>query len=81
MKSTNQLTPEIELSFLRAYLYKTFSLENRCEDDFERTVRYLGERYSDEEVDLIIDYFKEIGIKSDCDILHKLEVDKNKVLT
>lgn len=78
MKRINQLIPEIELTFLKVHLHKTFSLENRCKDNFESTAWYLGERYSDEEVDLIIDYFEEIGIKCDCDILNKLELEKTR---
>lgn len=69
MIKINPLVPENELVFLQAFLHKAFSIENRCNDNFENTVWYLGERYSDDEVDLIIDYFKERGIKSDCDII------------
>ncbi len=73
MKNMSQLIPETELTFLQAYLHKTFLLENKCRDNFENTAWYLGERYSDDEVDLIIDYFKEIGIQCDCDLIRKFE--------
>lgn len=74
MKSVKIPIKENDLTFLQAYLYKTFSLENRCNDNFDYTEWYLKERYSQEEINAIVNFFKGKGINCDCDIINKLEL-------
>jgi len=56
---------------LQAYLEQIVSIENICKDDFTHTEWYLMEKYSEEEVSAIINFFKERGMKCDCDLVKK----------
>jgi hypothetical protein len=60
-----------EIRMLQAYLDQIVSIENKCKDDFSYTEWYLEEKYSEDEVNAIINFFRENGVKCDCGILKK----------
>lgn len=62
------------LAFLQAYLYEIFSAEKQCESNFKYTEWYFGENYSDKEVEVVIEFFKDFGVKCDCDVIRKLDL-------
>ena len=66
--------PIYQLAILQAYLYEIFSLEGRCEKNFENAEWYLKEKFTDKEVDSILEFFSSFGLKCDCDIIHKLDL-------
>lgn len=63
-----------KLAFLQGYLYEVFSYEKKCNNSFENSEWYLKEKYSDEEVDSILDFFCSNNINCDCDIIKKFDV-------
>jgi len=82
MKKSELPIPVYEIAFLQAYLYELFSLEGHCEQNFDRTVWHLKEKHTDEEVKSVIKFFKDRGLKCDCDVIRKLdlrEISKQKV--
>ena len=74
MKKSDLPIPVQKLVLLQAYLFEIFSFENKCKKNFKNTRWYLKEKYTEEEVNSIIDYFENIDLKCDCDIIKKLEV-------
>ena len=74
MKKSDLPIPIHEIAFLQAYLYKMFSLEGRCKQNFERTEWHLKETHKEEEVKSIIDFFRSNGLKCDCDIIRKFNL-------
>ena len=74
MKKSELPIPIHRLAFLQAYLYQVFTLENECKKNFDNTEWYLKETYTDEEVNSIIEFFKSIGLKCDCDIINKFDL-------
>ncbi len=65
-----------QLAFLQAYLYEIFSVEKNCNNSFKYTEWYCREYYSEDELKLIMDFFKGLGIKCDLDIIRKIDVQK-----
>jgi hypothetical protein len=49
-------------------------LESKCKKNFNNTIWFFKEKYSDEEVNLIIDFLKSKGLKCDCDVINKLDL-------
>ena len=74
MKKSEVPIPIHEIAFLQAYLYKIFSLEGYCKQNFERTEWHLKEIHKDEEVKSIIDFFRSNGLKCDCDVIRKFDL-------
>ena len=74
MNKSDLPIPIYQLAFLQAYLYEIFSLEGRCEKNFENAEWYLKEKFTDKEVDSILEFFNSFGLKCDCDIIHKLDL-------
>jgi hypothetical protein len=71
-----------EIAFLQAYLYELFSLEGHCEQNFDRTIWHLKEKHSDDVVKSVIEFFKDRGLKYDCDVIYNLdlrEISKQKM--
>lgn len=71
MNKNKQPVSNQDIILLQAYLEQVVSIENKCKNDFSHTEWYLQEKYSDEEVNAIISFFKEKGIKCDCDLVKK----------
>jgi hypothetical protein len=71
MSKNKQPVSNQDIILLQAYLEQVVSIENKCKDDFSHTEWYLMEKYSEEEVSAIINFFKEKGIKCDCDLVKK----------
>lgn len=71
MNKNNQLVSKHNIMLLQAYLENVVSIENKCKDDFSHTEWYLLEKYNEDEVNAIINFFKENGVKCDCDIVKK----------
>lgn len=71
MSKNKQPVSEHDIILLQAYLEHVVSIENKCKDDFSHTEWYLMEKYSEEEVRIIINFFKEKGVKCDCDLVKK----------
>lgn len=71
MRKNKQPVSEDDIMLLQTYLEKVVSIENKCKDDFSHTEWYLLEKYSQDEVNAIINFFKENGVKCDCDIVNK----------
>jgi hypothetical protein len=66
--------PIHKLALLQAYLYQVFTLENHCENSFDHTKWYLDEKCSETEIKNTIEFFKQIGLKCDCDIINKFNL-------
>lgn len=71
MNKNKQPVSKENIMLLQAYLEQVVSIENKCKDDFAHTEWYLLEKYSEAEVNAIINFFKEKGIKCDCDLVKK----------
>ncbi|MDZ7764773.1 MAG: hypothetical protein U5K00_10135 [Melioribacteraceae bacterium] len=71
MNKNNQPVSNNDILMLQAYLEQVVSIENKCKDDFSHTEWYLLEKYSEEEVNAIINFFKEKGAKCDCDLVKR----------
>ena len=69
MNKNKQPVSRENIMLLQAYLEQVVSIENKCKDDFSHTEWYLMEKYSEEEVSAIINFFKERGMKCDCDLV------------
>ena len=63
-----------KLAFLQAYLYEVFNFENQCRNSFKNSEWYLKERYSEEEVESILEFFRSNNINCDCDIINKFDL-------
>jgi len=74
MKNLQLPVPIYEIAFLQAYLYQIYTLESNCKKDFGNTLWYLNEKYTYEEVNSIMTYFKSHGFECDCDIINKLDL-------
>ena len=74
MKKLEIPIPIHRLAYLQAYLYQVFTLDNNCKKNFDNTKWYLKETHTDEEVKSVIDFFKSIGLKCDCDIINKFDL-------
>jgi len=82
MKNSQLPIPLYEISFLQAYLYEFFSLEGECSKNFNHTTWHLKQKYNDEQIETVINFFRSRGITCDCDILHKFdlkEISKDKI--
>lgn len=62
------------LAYLQAYLYQIFTLERECKNNFDNTRWFLKETHNLEEINSIIEYFKSLGLKCDCDIINKYDL-------
>ncbi len=76
MKASELPIPIHEVAFLQAYLYEVFSIEDQCQQNFEKTEWHLKGTHKDEEVESIIQFFKSNGVNCDCDIIHKFDLRK-----
>ncbi len=74
MKKPKLPIPIHQLAFLQAYLYEIFSTEKQCENSFKYTEWYFGENYSDKELKVILEFFEDLGVKCDCDILKEIDL-------
>jgi hypothetical protein len=74
MKKKEIPIPIHQLAFLQAYLYGVFAGEKPCNKNFSNTKWYLSEKYSNKDVNLILDFLKNKEIECDCDIIHKLDL-------
>lgn len=59
---------------LQTYLEQIVSIENKRKDDFSYTEWYLKEKYSENEVYAIINFFKGSRVKCDCDVIKKVDL-------
>ncbi|MBN1302138.1 MAG: hypothetical protein JW995_13065 [Melioribacteraceae bacterium] len=66
--------PVYKLALLQAYLYEIFSLENKCDMNFNHTIWYLKQNFTEKEADMIISFLRSKGVNCDCDILRKLDL-------
>lgn len=66
--------PIFRLALLLAYLYEIFINEKRCEQNFKYTEWYLTQNYSTNEIELMLKFLREAGLKCDCDIIKKLDL-------
>lgn len=74
MKKSDLPLPIHEIAFLQAYLYEIFSIEGRCNQNFDKTEWHLKETHKEEDVKTIIEYFKDRGLKCDCDLIRKFDL-------
>lgn len=66
--------PIYQFAMLQAYLYEVFSTEKKCESNFKYTEWYLKEKFSENEITNIIQFFKDNGLNCDCGILKKIDL-------
>ena len=74
MKKPDLPIPVHQIAFLQAYLYQIFTIDNQCKKSFKNTEWYLKENYKKQEVDSIINFFKNNNLKCDCDVINKLDL-------
>ena len=74
MKKLEIPIPIHRLAYLQAYLHQIFTLDSNCKMNFDNTKWYLKETHTDEEVNSTIDFFKNKGLKCDCDIINKFDL-------
>jgi hypothetical protein len=74
MKKLEIPIPIHRLAYLQAYLHQIFTLDSNCKKNFDNTEWYLKETHTDEEVNSTIDFFKNKGLKCDCDIINKFDL-------
>lgn len=63
-----------EIALLQAYLYQIFTTQSDCKSSFTNTEMYLNDKYNSDEVNSILNYFKENGLQCDCDIIYKMDL-------
>lgn len=66
--------PIYKLALLQAYLYQAFTFEKHCENNFQNTKWYLNENFTQEEIQEILNFFNQIGLKCDCDVINNLNL-------
>ena len=66
--------PVHKLALLQAYLYQIFSFEKHCENSFKNTEWYLKEKFTDAEIQDVLNLFSRLGLKCDCDVINKLDL-------
>lgn len=66
--------PIHKLALLQAYLYQVFTLEKHCENSFSHTKWYLEEKCSEMEIKKTLEFFKQLGLMCDCDVINKLDL-------
>ncbi len=71
MDKNKQPVSKNDIIMLQAYLEQIVSIENKCKENFAHTEWYLQEKYSDDEVNTIINFFKVSGAQCDCDLVKK----------
>lgn len=66
--------PIHEIVVLQAYLLEVFAKAGGCANNFEHSEWHLRQKYTDEEIKSIFEFFRNYGLKCDCDIIKKFDI-------
>jgi hypothetical protein len=68
--------PVYQMVFLQSCLNQIFTIDKNCENNFDYSEWYLREKFTEEEVNSVIEFFRRNGLTNDCDVVKKLNLKK-----
>ncbi len=66
--------PIHEIAILQAYLFEVFTKAGGCANNFDHSKWHLRQSHTDKEIESIIEFFKNCGLKCDCDLIKKFDI-------